>query len=211
MSCSNDSLTAARAALKRHDFAEAIALLDAYLAAHPDDLEAELERGLAFLMAGDEARFCAVHNQLSPRMRAWPPLGGRLRRLWDTYRGVARRIARAAAIVALTTMPLALSGCPKDAETTPSDRQPPPGLVDGSAPPPVRSVDAVAPSALDAGVDAGSPRPDASAAAPPRVPPMNVLPPINVVRPKYGVRLRYRVVRPHYRYGIRKPRTPHTP
>lgn len=108
MTHSNDPLTTARAALKRYDFAEAIALLDAHLAAHPHDLEAELERGLAYLMAGDEVRFCAVHDQLSPRMRAWPPLGGRLRRLWDTYRGVVRKIAQAAAIVALTTMPLVL-------------------------------------------------------------------------------------------------------
>lgn len=197
MTHNNSTLNAARAAMKRYDFPDAIALLDAHLAAHPDDLEAELERGLAYLMAGDEARFTEVHDHLSPRMRAWPPRGGRLQRLWETYRGVIRKLARAAAIVALTTLPLALSGCPKGGDTTPPDRQPPPV-----------SVDAGATSGPDAGPDAQAtpppprPEPDAGAAVTPPRPPMNVL------RPKYGVRLRYRVVRPHYRYGIRKPRTP---
>ncbi len=208
MTLNNNLLIAATDALKRHDVSGAIALLDTHLAAHPDDLEAELKRGLAYLMAGDEARFAAVHDRLAPRMRVWPPLGGRLRRLWETYREVVKKFARAAAIVALTTMPLALSGCPKDADTTPPDRQRPSALVDGSAPPPVRSVDAGAAPPPDAAPSRPSPQPDASAAVVPQPPPMNLVPPMNVLRPKYGVRLRYRVVRPHYRYGIRKPRTP---
>ncbi len=204
MTRSHDTLKAARAALERYDFSEAIALLDAHLATHPDDLEAELERGLAYLMAGDETRFAAVHDRVEPRLRAWPPRGGRLHRLWETYRGVMRKFAKAAAIVAVATMPLALSGCPKDAETTPPDRHPPARSVDaGARPAPDAAPTApdAAPTAADAGPDATAvrPRPQPDATAPVR--------PV-IIRPKYGVRLRYRVVRPHYRYGIRKPRTP---
>ena len=195
-----DARDIARVALKRHDYPAAIRCLKLHLLAHPDDVEAEIELGLAHYLNGDEAAVLEVHDRVADVMTDGAAHTGHLARLWETYRGVVRRLAKAAAILAVATVPLGAAGCPKDdgGGTTP---EPPPrrGVVDAAGVPDA-APEPPPQTHLDAGVpDAAPPPPDAKPITRPRPRPPMMLK-YGMVRPAYMVRppvqARYRVVRP---------------
>jgi hypothetical protein len=104
-------------ALKALEVELAIKSLKKHLESCPQDIEAELELGIAYLLNGDEDRFMTIHQSIAPEVENHNLNEGRLGSIWALSLKMFARVAQAAAIVTLVTMPL-LSGCSKKTEET---------------------------------------------------------------------------------------------
>ncbi len=166
-------------ALAGQDYGRAIPLLEERAAARPADLEAQLELGLAHMLAGDEAQFAAIHQRVAAKLSATRPPKGRLARLWELSLSYFKRLLQAAAVVAL----LSGAGCESCADGGGSF---PKYAVSRSAPEYIAQrpsrVDSLRPVAIpDGGTsDAAAPVVGQDAERPPRSRPLSA--------PRYAVR-----------------------
>lgn len=227
-------LVLARAALREQDYQAAADWFRRHLQRSPDDLEAELELGIAALLGGDERRFHAVYDDAASRLSSSAPAPGRIARLWELYQRLAAKVCRAAAVATMAALPLGTVACnteeavepeaqsaeadladPPEAspvETTPTPAVGPllpPGTAPEGGPNPEQATnDGDAPAPAVADVDAAA----AAVTSPPTPQPPTPQPGQINPPPRPPPRPAYAVVRPNpdtdarVRYRVARPR-----
>ena len=213
-------LAAARASLRRQDFATARQQYQLYLEANREDLEATMELGLAELFDDDDRAFEKTLRTVEREVQAREGQGltERIRELWCLLLETSKTMGRAAAVATIVAIPFAVGGCTAaDEPAVVDESQPPPSTAPDVPPtPPPSPVDAAPqapPTPVDAGarVDAAPSTGDGGAgrsasdaavdAVPTAVPtkqPQATPNPVEI-RQKFPRRTRYRVAFPRHR------------
>jgi hypothetical protein len=152
-----------------------------------NEIESDLENGISSFLKGDEKSFLDIHKLYASQLEKKGNLSAKLAKLWELYKKLFQKLAKTAAIVSISALPLV--ACTSDKKETAKVQNPPvrdnndPVTSDATKTEPV--VDATKPA---------DPVADATANVTP--PPMKPI----IIKSKY------RVYRPAMKYGIRKPR-----
>ncbi|MBU1536097.1 hypothetical protein KKF84_12305 [Myxococcota bacterium] len=109
----NNILHDAESAMKARDFKQAIALFEAHLSNHPDDIKPMLQLGICHLLTNSTGAFTAIYSRVAALFLDLGQIPSELKELWGKYGALAKKAGATALIAGTVMSSAATSGCGK--------------------------------------------------------------------------------------------------